>query len=197
MVSTETITILVSVLSIFTILVITVLLVVLFTNKRSTCKNGFYSRDGKGSFIDPCITCPKCEDGDCDAGKLVKGLPNGTYQCPLGRLDGTLDKGTKALESLIGDYATAIPAMMNFGQGQGPGQGPGQTGECLKQYETGVVPIARGQTIYNQALVDEIQDKLPGCKLYQSSSGGTTNEPNSLILSTDNEDIIQGVAINN
>jgi hypothetical protein len=95
----------------------------------------------------------------------------------------------KQLESLIGDYATAIPAMMNFGQGQGPGQGPGQTGECLKSQEA------------KQYII------RPLLMRYKTSSRDVNfiNHPvvvqqtNLIVLyeSTDNENIIQHVRIVN
>jgi hypothetical protein len=76
-------------------LVITVIFIIFlsitFMNRKSKCKEGEFSLDGKGSFFDPCAKCAE------DTVTLVKEIPIGAYQCPMGGFDDVIGKGVNSL----------------------------------------------------------------------------------------------------
>ena len=74
--------------------------------ERSKCETGKFSRDGKGSFINPCLACP---DPKSNYLGIAKGLPIGTYQCPIGNFDKTNKKGVDMLvNSYIPSYSYGL-----------------------------------------------------------------------------------------
>jgi hypothetical protein len=90
-------------------LVITVIFIIFlsitFMNRKSKCKEGEFSLDGKGSFFDPCA---KCADPLTDPVTLVKEIPIGAYQCPMGKFDDVIDRGVNRLVKTTTEYISDI-----------------------------------------------------------------------------------------
>lgn len=80
-----------------------IFLSITFMNRKSKCKEGEFSLDGKGSFFDPCVKCDK------DPVTLVKEIPIGAYQCPMGVLDDVIGKGVNLLVKMT----DSIPGILN------------------------------------------------------------------------------------
>lgn len=75
-----------------------IFLSITFMNRKSKCKEGEFSLDGKGSFFDPCA---KCADPKEDTVTLVKEIPIGAYQCPMGKFDDSIKSGIDSLVKYI------------------------------------------------------------------------------------------------
>jgi hypothetical protein len=93
----------------FGLLLLIILIIVLFA--KSDCKSGYYSEDGKGSIVNPCIKCP--------SGRDILNTPTyGLVQCGLDAIDDVVDvidniipvEVEDAIGGVIDDIRDRIPS---------------------------------------------------------------------------------------
>lgn len=159
------------------LLIVFIIAFATIVNKRSACKSGTYSRDGKGSFIDPCVSCPP-DNATVD---LIKGLPNGSYQCSLG----------SNFENLV---ATGIGSLIGMADDIIPSGGSSQ---CEREF------LAYNGAIKNQNInnvLGDLQANLPSCNIavrsvdeFYDPSGGY--QSGRLTLFTDTDGLIREVRL--
>ena len=147
-------------------------------NKRSACKSGTYSRDGKGSFIDPCVSCPP-DNATVD---LIKGLPNGSYQCSLG----------SNFENLV---ATGIGSLIGMTDDIIPSGGSSQCESELQDYDL----LITDENINN--VLGDLRVNLPSCDIVVAGPDGPSYYPSvgyrsgMLTLFTDADGLIQEIRL--
>tara|TARA_B110000305_G_C19378266_1_gene608177 strand:+ start:557 stop:1096 length:540 start_codon:yes stop_codon:yes gene_type:complete len=124
-----------------------IFLSITFMNRKSKCKEGEFSLDGKGSFFDPCA---KCADPKEDPVTLVKEIPIGAYQCPMGDFD---DKINSGIDLLVG-MADSIPNPFD--------QGSNSSSQCGMEFSRYNGPTMGGDVDFVEAA---LTDAVPSCTI--------------------------------
>jgi len=168
-------------------LVITVIFIIFlsitFMNRKSKCKAGEFSLDGKGSFFDPCVKCNK------DPVTLVKQFPIGAYQCPMGKFDEKINSGIGLLVSMSDKIPNSIPNMFD--------QVSNSSIQCGSEFDK-----------YNGELtgldVDKVKDTLklalPNCNvsnepISKKEDLNFRTNPGSVVLFHDDDRIVRQVRL--